>query len=172
MTTTPSKADVLFREVQHFRQIGVWFLIIAIAALSWWGFIQQVILGKPYGDNPGPDSLLIAFAVIFGIGLPVFFYFMRLITEVRRDGVYIRFFPFQPSFHKITFVEMTSYKSREYSPMKDFGGWGIRFSTHGKAYNVSGNRGVQIELNNGTYLLIGSRKPEEFVLAIQLGTKR
>jgi len=38
----------------------------------------------------------------------------------------------------------------------------------GKAYNVSGNRGVQLELLNGGRILIGSQKPEELVKAINL----
>jgi len=36
----------------------------------------------------------------------------------------------------------------------------------GKAYNVSGNRGVQLEFTDGKCLLIGSQKPEQLDSAI------
>jgi hypothetical protein len=34
------------------------------------------------------------------------------------------------------------------------------------AYNVSGNRGVQLEFSNGKRLLIGSQRPEDLAAAI------
>jgi len=58
-----------------------------------------------------------------------------------------------------------------YSPISDYGGWGIRYGSIGKAYNVSGNRGVQLELLNGERILIGSQKPEELAAAIDLALK-
>jgi len=48
-----------------------------------------------------------------------------------------------------------------YSPLKDYGGWGIRYGAKGKAYNVSGNQGVVITLETGQSILIGSQRHEE-----------
>jgi hypothetical protein len=39
----------------------------------------------------------------------------------------------------------------------EYGGWGIKYGKMGKAYNVSGNRGVQLEFTDGKRLLIGSQ---------------
>jgi hypothetical protein len=55
-----------------------------------------------------------------------------------------------------------------YRPIRDYGGWGIRYGRGGKAYNVSGNRGVMLELSDGQKLLIGSQRPEELANAINL----
>ncbi len=52
--------------------------------------------------------------------------------------------------------------------MKEYGGWGIRYGMKGMAYNVSGNRGVQLEFETGKRLLIGSQRPEELVSQIQV----
>jgi hypothetical protein len=38
------------------------------------------------------------------------------------------------------------------------------------AYNVSGNRGVNIKLADEKSLLIGSQRPEEFALVLQTRT--
>ena len=60
------------------------------------------------------------------------------------------------------------FKAVTYNPIMDCGGWGIRwYGARGKAYNVSGNRGVKMELNNGDLILFGSQRAEEFALALE-----
>jgi TATA-box binding protein (TBP) (component of TFIID and TFIIIB) len=48
----------------------------------------------------------------------------------------------------------------------EYGGWGIKYGRKGKAYNVSGNRGVQLVFKDGKQLLIGSQRAEELAEAI------
>jgi hypothetical protein len=43
----------------------------------------------------------------------------------------------------------------------EYGGWGIRYSWNGIAYNTKGNMGLQIVMNTGKRILIGTQKPEE-----------
>ena len=57
-------------------------MVYGVAAIQWWGFIQQIVLGKPWGNNPGPDWMMWLFWVLFGIGLPVFFHILKLTVEV------------------------------------------------------------------------------------------
>jgi hypothetical protein len=156
----------LYREVQQFRQIWLWLVILAIAGLMWYALISQLILQYPLGNNPIPDGWLILFWLLFGIGLPCLFFFSKLITEVREDGLYLRFVPFHFSFHKIPFEQLKQYEARTYRPIWEYGGWGIRYGPKGRAYNVSGNRGVQLELAGGKRLLIGSQHPDELQQAI------
>ena len=156
----------LYRETQYFRQVWLWALVLFISLLSLYGAFQQLILEIPFGNNPAPDSVMVVLAVIFGIGLPLFMYMTNLTTEIRSDSLYFRFFPFHLSFRRIAAQEIREFESCTYSPIKDYGGWGIRFGRKGKAYNVSGNRGVQLELANGKRLFIGSQKPEELVEAL------
>ena len=104
---------------------------------------------------------------IFGIGLPALFLFARLVTKVRNDGIYIRFFPFHWTFRRIAFTEVKQFEARTYRSFREYGGHGIRYSSKGMAYTVSGDRGVQIELLNGKRLLIGSQRAEELSRAIQ-----
>jgi len=106
--------------------------------------------------------------LIMGILCPLLFYICNLRTEVRADGLYFRFFPFQRSFHKISISDIKTYEVRTYRPIMEYGGWGIRYSLrYGKAYNVSGNLGIQLVLKNGSKILFGSQKPEEFLEALK-----
>ena len=44
---------------------------------------------------------------------------------------------------------------------------GIRYGFKGKAYNVSGNKGVKIFLKNGTNIMFGSQKHKELSKALK-----
>lgn len=161
------KTNPIFREVQKFRQVWLWALVIAITGMQWAAAVEQLLFRRPFGDNPMQDIPLIIYLVIFGVGLPALFFFSQLITEVRDDGIYIRFSPFHRTFRRIAFSEIKQCEVLNYRPIRDYGGWGIRVSCKGKAYNVSGDSGVQIELLNGDRLLIGSQRADEFWYAIQ-----
>ena len=156
----------IFKEVQRFRQWWVWLLVLLVCSVSWYGFIQQIVLKKPFGNNPAPDPVMIMLWVIFGIFFPALFYSLKLVTEVRYDGLYVRFFPLQFHSQKISYGEIKSFEIRTYSALKEYGGYGIRYGKKGKAYNVYGNKGIQLEFQDGKRLLIGTQRPEELLQAI------
>jgi Family of unknown function (DUF6141) len=160
-------SPVLFREVQRFRQWWLWLVIIIGPLTIWYSTYRRFILGEHYEKKPTPDGLMVALWLLIGIGLPLLFYSARLITEVRTDGIYIRFFPFHFSFLRFGFDSIKVYEARTYSPIGEYGGWGIRYGWNGKAYNVSGNQGVQLELNNGKRILIGTHHPLDFMSALR-----
>ena len=162
----------LYQEVQHFRQAWLWIPILSASCFCIYAVVQQMVLDKPFGNNPAPDTVLVVIAVLFGLGLPVLFYLAKLTTEVRSDGLYVRYFPFHLSFRKTPLDDLAKYEVRTYSALRDYGGWGIRHGWKGKAYNVRGNRGVQLELRKGGRVLIGSQKPEELAEAIDLALRR
>lgn len=166
MSNRNTYSEVFFKEEQRFRQLWLWAIIILASIIPWIGMIFQVILGHKFGNNPGPDWLIILMWLVFGIGLPIFFYSLKLITEVRKDGIYLRYFPFHRKFKIYQYKEIESYMAREYKPIREYGGWGIRYVIGGIAYNVYGNKGVQLILKSKKKILIGTQKPEEFYKAI------
>ena len=88
-----------------------------------------------------------------------------MVTAVDRAGISLRFFPFGKE--EIAFADIAEAAARSYSAVGEYGGWGVRSGGKGKAYNVSGDRGVQLVLRNGTRLLIGSQRADELAGAIQ-----
>ena len=165
-----SNNDVVFKEVQRFRQPLLWLVILAIMIIFTYGMFRQIILGEPWGNKPLPDAMLIAIFT-FIMCLTLLFFFVKLIVEVRSDGIYIRFFPFHISYRKIPLENLKKCEACIYSPL-EYGGWGIRYGFKGKAYTISGNRGVILELKDGKKLLIGSQKPKELVKAIDTVLKK
>jgi hypothetical protein len=102
------------------------------------------------------------------IAVALLFWVLKLETEVRSDGLYIRFFPAHIHFKRFRVEDLSECYARKYKPLLEYGGWGIRCSLRkGKAYNVSGNKGVQLVFISGKQLLIGSQRAEELEEAIR-----
>jgi hypothetical protein len=161
MSTT---APVAFHEEQRFRQFWIWILILGVAALQWWGWIQQILLGQPFGDNPAPDWMVWLLWALFGIGLPLSFVYLRLVIEVDDQGVWLRYVPLTQRV--IRFDEIDRCEATDYQPLRQYGGWGIRGLGSNRAYNVSGSQGVRLHLRDGSVVVIGSQRSQELALAI------
>jgi hypothetical protein len=154
--------EILFSERQRFKQWWVWMILIGINALFLFGVYKQVINGQQFGDKPMSDTGLLLTTGLTVL-ITMLFASFRLDTIIKRDGIYVRFFPFHLSFKKYAWNTISKSFVRQYAAISEYGGWGIRFNLfgNGKAYNVSGNKGLQLEFNTNEKLLIGTCKPAE-----------
>ncbi|MBN1218668.1 MAG: hypothetical protein JXM69_07060 [Anaerolineae bacterium] len=157
--------SIVFREVQKISQLW-WATLIILGAtiIPWYGFIQQIIYGRPFGNKPSPNWVITLLWLLLGIGLPVLWFTSKLIVEVKDNHLYLRYVPFIS--RQIPLANIKHYQTRTYRPIREYGGWGIRGWGKHRAYNVSGNKGVELELIDGQKIMIGSQKPEELALAI------
>lgn len=160
---TPPSA--LFREVQRFRQWYVVLILAVVAGLQWWAFVTQILLRRPFGSNPGPDWLVWVFWTVFGVLFPLGFAAIHLETRVEPGWLHVRLAPF--SHLRIPVHTIRHAEAVTYHPLRDFGGWGLRWSGKGRALNAYGSRGVQLILNDGRRILIGSQQPEELMAALR-----
>lgn len=156
-----AEVKLYFQEKQRFKQIWIWLLLIGINAQFVFAIIYQIFLGHPFGNNP-MSNMGIAISFIISITLSVLFYFLHLETRIDSKGISVRFFPFHKQFIVYSRKNIKNAYVRTYKPLREFGGWGLR----GGAYNVSGNKGLQIEFTDGNKFLIGTNKPEEIQEAI------
>lgn len=154
--------EILYTERQKFKQWWLWLILLGVNGLFLFGVFKQVIYGEQFGNKPMSNTgLLIATCVT--ILLTILFVNFRLDTTIKEDGIYVRFFPFHLKFKHYTWDTLTKSFVREYSPLTEYGGWGMRLGVFGKggAYNISGNKGLQLEFANKKKLLIGTNKPNE-----------
>lgn len=157
---------ILFQEKQRFTQVWLWVVLLGVAAIFWIGFFYQLLSGNNFGRNPITGVEATILFVLVGIGLPYFFYKISLTTEVHPGQISIRFFPFHIKHIQIPLHLVRNYEKVTYNAIGEYGGWGIRWGFRGKAYNMSGNQGVQLHFYNRKPLLIGSQKPDELFEAI------
>ncbi len=151
---------VAFSEKQRFKKYWVWLILFGLNGLFIFGLIKQVILGYQFGDKPMSNMGLIV-VTILALLLSVLFFNFRLETNITTDGIYVRFFPFQLKFKFYSWKKIDQSFVREYHPIAEFGGWGIRGFSKNRAFNVSGNKGIQLIMQDGSKILIGTNKADE-----------
>lgn len=152
-------SKVLFSEKQQFTQWWLWLIIFILNAFFVYAMYQQIIMDEKIGDNPLSNRALLFVSLGFLL-FSLFFIVLKLETEIREDGIYVRFFPIGIHYKHIPWDTIQKAEIRTYRPLLEFGGWGIRYGD-GKALNVSGKIGLQILFKDGGKLLIGTQKPNE-----------
>lgn len=155
--------QIVFKEVQKQTQKWIWFLLVIIGATLIFGSIQQIVFNRPFGTHPAPDWVFIP---LFGLLSLLYCLVLgsRLHTEISREGILFQYKPFHRKAKIIRWDQVNDCYIRIYSPIKEYGGWGLRTgfnAKNGKAYNVSGNIGIQLELKDGKKILIGTKKGKE-----------
>jgi hypothetical protein len=95
------------------------------------------------------------------LNLAAIFTSTSMVTQIRKDGIYVRYFPFQPSFVHFPWTEIRQVYIRKYDTLTEYNGWGIKIGASGKAYTAGGDTGIQVELSDGTSVLIRTRQPEK-----------
>jgi len=167
---------VFFREEQRFNQWWIWLILLLMVAGSviplLMGLYTQLILGEPWGKNPGPDWGLVLNAVLVFLLLGAVLWLfsrMKLQTEIRVDGVWFRFPPLLRKWQNIRKEEIERFEVLRYRPIAEYGGWGIKKGSRksGKAYNVSGNIGLRLHLKNGKVILLGTQRKEAIAYSME-----
>ncbi|PYQ45814.1 MAG: hypothetical protein DMF77_03100 [Acidobacteria bacterium] len=146
---------VLFEERQRFVNRILGFVLLGLLLLV------TLFVWQDFRSHLPADRQLMMFlpAVLVAVLL-----FLELHVTVQHAGVRIRMLPF--ANRTIAPAQIARWEARTYRPIREYGGWGVRFGPRGRAYNVSGNRGVEITLANGKRVLIGSQRSDDLAAAI------
>lgn len=154
---TGMENQILFSEKQYLRQFLVIGLLMFVNLFFIFGFVQQIVLGHPFGTKSAPDAVLIL--SLIGTWLLTYFTLTaHLITIISAQGVSYQFTPFQRQPRFIAWHEIKTCYLRKYSPLKEYGGWGYRNYPRNSAYTTSGVVGIQLVLNSGEFILLGTNK--------------
>lgn len=154
---------LFFEEEQRFRQPWLWASMLGIA------LFEAAIFGIGAVQRPDQTGAIavgaaVAFSVVGLVALLL--YAARLSVRLDSQAIHVRFVPFLT--RRIPLERIDRWEARTYRPIREYGGWGVRVGLFGKgsAYNVRGNRGVQLTFSDGKRLLIGSQRAEEFAASI------
>jgi hypothetical protein len=151
----------IFKEEQRFNQL--WLIILMIISVL---VPIAIIIGTYLKDpNSFSSSELIVLLSVIILASGIIFLF-KLSSRIDEKGIHYKFFPFHWSYKIITWNEIDKAYIRTYDALSEYGGWGLKGGSlwnkaKGKAINVSGDIGIQLELKNGKKLLIGTQKLEE-----------
>src|SRR5260370_10385317 len=146
---------VLFEERQRVVRRILDFVLLGLLLLVTLFAWQDLRAHLPAGRQ---------FTMFLPVVLVAVLLFLELHVTVQDVGVRIRMLPF--ANRTIAPAQIARWEARTYRPIREYGGWGVRFGPRGRAYNVSGNRGVEITLANGKRVLIGSQRSDDLAAAI------
>lgn len=157
-----------FHEEQKFNQWWIWLLIAVCSGIWIWSFVQQILMGKPFGQNPMSD-LGVILTGFFPVIIILLFQFLKLETVIDDQGIKCRFKPFQRKFKTFLPHDIVRWEVKKYHPIREYGGWGIRsgFFRNSSAYNVTGNVGLYMELKSKKSFLIGTQRPDAIKHAME-----
>jgi hypothetical protein len=157
----------IFREVQKWSPaVRLLFLLSSVQVALVGGVAMYLAARRDFSDI-APPLLIAVLVALLSLGFGVLLWVNRLETEIRADGVYIRLFPFNLFWQWFPAQELSECYARRYHPILEYGGWGIRYGWHGRAYNMSGREGVQLVFQDGRRLLLGSKEPRQLEAAIR-----
>jgi len=145
-----------FEEKQRFRQWWIWVILLMPSV----GVVVGLAFEYKSTAHHSTDSLL-GLAILLLVGLALLL--VRLDTRIEPSGISVRFYPIHLKFKRFSWDELESVHVRKYNPIGEFGGWGYRSwgGKKGNAWNISGNKGIQLKFKSGRELLIGTLKPEQ-----------
>ena len=139
-------SEVLFRETQRMRQPWILALVgVTSAPVLVFDFVVGLVV------------------VLTAVGL---IYSIQLTTEVRTDGIYVRFAPIHRSFRQLPFNEIVRVENTEFG-LLTYGGIGIRWTANTVAYMTTRGSGIKIDRENAKSVVIGSQEPLELMEIIE-----
>ena len=147
----------IFKEEQRFTQ--TWLIVIIVISL----IVPLAIILKEIDKSSASEIIISIGTIILASGLIFLF---KLSTRIDEKGIHYKFFPFHLKFKTVVWNDIENAYIRTYDAISEYGGWGIRggalwYKAKGKAINISGNIGIQLELKDGKKLLIGTNKKEQ-----------
>jgi hypothetical protein len=128
--------------------------------------IWQVVLGHPWGKNPMSNGALIGWTIFLWL-IYLRLMTIKLVTDVRPGELIVAMRGFWRA-RKIPLDTIKSVTQVTFDPLADFGGYGIRSTSQGKAYIAAGHEGARLELKDGSVVVIGSQKPRDLVRLLTL----
>ena len=137
--------------------LGIAFLL-SVGTLSY-ELYGITVLGQSAEDGRAGELALITGGLIVLFALIVAVW-MCLNVEVRTDHIFISFGLVQLVRKRIWYKDIVSVRPTSYRPLRDFGGWGIKWRGKRTAWTIRGNQAVKVTLQSGKEVYVGSRFPQ------------
>jgi hypothetical protein len=161
---------VVYREEQNFDWRVHAFVaageLLAWGTLAW--YVRRAVPGQ--GVLREFHGLPVSWLAFLALAVVTVFVFalLHMTTEVSPTDVRV-WFGWMPIYQRrLAIISVQRIEVVSYRPIHDHGGWGVRMGRDGeRVFSARGNRGVRLELVDGSKLLIGSQQPEVLARALE-----
>lgn len=161
----PDRLLMSSKELQY-RERTLW---AGWVYMTLWGAVLLVVFAALTGqDDAVPPSLRLPLALGLGaFGAMIHFLLGGLTVEVRRRGLKIHLGTVPLVATRIPYEDIESLESVTYSPLREFGGWGLRFRGDKRAWTARGDRAVVLHCGDGKRIYVGSDRPRRLEARIR-----
>lgn len=160
--------DTIYQKEQRLNPVWFWISSVPVDVF----LILTIINLSGDSDNLILSVIAIVFLSMFLVFDILLFFFLKLKVSIDFEFLYISLKPL--SNLKIPINEISFYEIVSFRPLRDFGGYGIRYSFRKKeaGYFLKGNTGVRIYYPLSKKLIVGTEDPRLFINAIQYAQQR
>ena len=146
---------MVFSEVQSGSRPMIYAILAFMVLLA---IIEYIVV--PVGAKMAVSLIM---SIILGLVATMLFGF-NLETKIDAKNISLKIPVLLKT--KIAVADIVSAEQFSYSPLRDFGGWGIRYGKGGIMYNANGNQSVKLVMKDGKIIYIGTQKPEALINAL------
>ncbi|HKX45372.1 MAG TPA: hypothetical protein VJP77_01605 [Planctomycetota bacterium] len=135
----------------------VWLLVAGL-------FVRGALTTGGAGGERDVAGLAVGFVLVSLVALWI--WLLRVEVRVERERLRWRFWPMWGG--SVPLADVASVEPVRFRPIRDYGGWGLRWSPWaGWCVTIGGRAGVRLTRRNGRKLLLESARPEELAAAIE-----
>lgn len=156
----------LYREVQRYRDLPPFTLLVVVGTLFGWLLVVWVgLLGRPLGQMTLPTWLALAIGLPLGIILPLAYGRLAMTTEVFADRLVV--VNGMSARVNLRHADVAAVTVRTDDIRGDYNQRNIgEVSNTRIAYVVAASQGVQLEMRDSRLILIGSNDPAALAAAL------
>lgn len=160
-----SEIEPVFLEEQRWSALmmsGILLFVVLVNILASFSVLSN-------GSSGDAISQIFVGVLPITVIILLLFLWFKLETVVTADEIQVGF----PIFRRkrINLSDIKIAEVTRYHPLRDFGGWGLRFGKKGIMYNARGDMAVRLVLEDGAIIFIGSQRPEQLLQAILKGQR-
>ncbi len=156
-------ANRVFNETQSYKGTWVAYFILLVELPT---VILLSVLFINSEDKAGFGIAIGGIILVLGLVL-LFMFSIKLETRIDDKGVSFRYFPFIRKWRRWSPEEIKSIKVISYSPISDFGGWGLKGNSTTKAYSVLGDKGLLMDVGEKKMIMIGTSREKDLTQFVE-----
>jgi len=117
----------------------------------WWIYVAMLVILSPVfrilNESVLWEKIIVLATILMGASMC----FVHLRITFTEEDIKLRLFPFHFKNVRYSKNDIVQVKLVKYSPLKEFGGWGLRYNSKGeKAFTIWGNYALVVILNDKT----------------------
>jgi hypothetical protein len=145
----------VFEEEQKFADKAI-MLLVLIPLLIF------MAIGFTTGDLLVPGIIMLCLVLV-----SLLIYFLKLNVRIDEKGVHYRYFPFHTTYRLQPWSDIRQYRVMKVNAITDFGGIGLRYKSKTVGYIINSKFGIEMERNNGRFIVVSLTRKEEAEAAMQ-----